>query len=159
MPMWIFGFVAWAGRLRSERRLHCRFPDVERAVARLAPRPWLMIHGEKDAYIGPAIARRLFAEAQRAEGTAGSCPKAKHNRCRELQPEAYAERIAAFFRRFAPRGRSRPTSGPPRDAAPRRRSRNPRPPWPGGLAASATGVLRRREPPESARAAHAAVRD
>ena len=56
MPVWVFRFVAWAGRVRSERRLKCRFPDVEKAVARLSPRPWLMIHGEKDAYIVPAIA-------------------------------------------------------------------------------------------------------
>ena len=37
----------------SERKLHCRFPDVEAAARRLSPRPWLAIHGEKDTYIGP----------------------------------------------------------------------------------------------------------
>ena len=62
-------FVGWAGRLRSQRRLDCRFPDVERAVARLAPRPWLMIHGEKDAYIGPDDRPRPLRPGRRAQGT------------------------------------------------------------------------------------------
>ena len=134
MPTWIFQFVAWAGRVRSERRLNCRFPDVERAVARLAPRPWLMIHGEKDAYIGPAIARTLFAEASEPKEL-WIVPKAKHNRCREVEPEAYAERVVGFLRRFAPRrslmSRSSPTTRPerpvvlifvPRRSPPRHRS-------------------------------------
>ncbi len=40
--------------LAHERRLQCRFPSVEAAAARLAPRPWFMIHGEADSYISPA---------------------------------------------------------------------------------------------------------
>ncbi len=102
MPIWVFKFLAWTARVRSERRLNCRFPDVERAVARLAPRPWLMIHGEKDAYIGPAIAQALFAEANDPKEL-WVVPRAKHNRCREMAPEAYAERVSGFLRRFAPR--------------------------------------------------------
>ena len=102
MPIWIFRFVAWAGRVRSERRLNCRFPDVERAVSRLSPRPWLMIHGEKDAYIGTSIARTLFAEASEPKEL-WIVPKAKHNRCREMGPEAYSARVIDFLRRFAPR--------------------------------------------------------
>ena len=77
-------------------------PSVERAVAKIAPRPWLMIHGEKDAYIGMDIAKRLFERAGEPKEL-WVVPKAKHNRCREVQPEAYAEHVAAFFRRFAPR--------------------------------------------------------
>ena len=102
MPSALFRFVAWAGRVRSERRLHCRFPDVERAVARLSPRPWLMIHGQKDAYISPEIARGLFAEAREPKEI-WIVPKAKHNRCREVAPDEYAGRVVGFLRRFAPR--------------------------------------------------------
>jgi len=107
MPLWIFQFLAWAGRVRSEKRLGCKFPDVENAVARLAPRPWLMIHGAKDAYIGPAIARALFDEADEPKEL-WIVPGAKHNRCREMEPEAYPERVAEFFLRFAPRQTSSP---------------------------------------------------
>jgi len=102
LPGWIFAFVAWAGRVRTQYRRDCRFPDVERAVAKLGPRPWLMIHGEKDAYIGPEIARTLFAEAKGPKDL-WIVPKAKHNRCREAMPEAYRERLRDFFRRSGPR--------------------------------------------------------
>lgn len=102
MPLWVFQFLGWVGRVRSEKRLRCRFPDIERAAARLAPRPWLMIHGEKDAYIVPAIARSLFAHAREPKEL-WIVPKAKHNRCRNLAPAEYAERVAGFLRKYAPR--------------------------------------------------------
>lgn len=102
VPIWVFRFVGWAGRVRSERRLGCRFPDVERAAARLAPRPWLMIHGARDAYIGPDIARALFAEA-RDPKEIWIVPQAKHNRCREVAPDEYVVRVRGFLGRSAPR--------------------------------------------------------
>ena len=102
MPLLTFRWLAWTGRMRSERRLKCRFPDVENAAARLAPRPWLMIHGGKDAYIGPDIARGLFAEAREPKEF-WLVPKAKHNRCREVDPDEYAARVRDFLARYAPR--------------------------------------------------------
>jgi pimeloyl-ACP methyl ester carboxylesterase len=102
MPMVVFEFLTWSARKRVQGKRKCRFPHVERGVARLAPRPLLMIHGEKDSYIGPDIARGLFA-------TAGDprelwiVPKAKHNRCREVAGEEYSDRVAAFFVASAPR--------------------------------------------------------
>ena len=117
MPVSVFCFVGWAGRLRSERRLNCRFPDVERAVARLTPRPWLMIHGEKDSYIGPEIVMRLFDRARQPKES-WIVPGAKHNRCREVEPEVYGSRIASFFRSNAPRRRLRATSSAPSVVSP-----------------------------------------
>jgi pimeloyl-ACP methyl ester carboxylesterase len=102
MPLWIFRLMAWTARVRSERRLNCRFPDVEKAVARLAPRAWLMIHGEKDAYIGTDIARTLFAYAGEPKEM-WVVPKAKHNRCLGVSPAAYAERVTNYLRQYAPR--------------------------------------------------------
>ena len=102
LPLWLLNYLGWITRVRSEKRLHCRFPDVEQAVARIAPRPWLLIHGEKDAYIGPEIARRLFEEANDPKEI-WIVPRAKHNRCREVEPEVYADRVAGFFARSAPR--------------------------------------------------------
>jgi fermentation-respiration switch protein FrsA (DUF1100 family) len=135
MPTWIFRFAGWAGRVRSERRLNCRFPDVERAVARLGPRPWLMIHGEKDAYIGPEIARRLFAEASEPKEL-WVVPQAKHNRCREMAPEAYADRVAGFLRRWAPRREPQPV-----EPAAAHRPETPAPSPPRGRDGLATSVL------------------
>jgi pimeloyl-ACP methyl ester carboxylesterase len=110
MPRWLYHVLACSGRRQSERRLNCRFPDVERAVARLAPRPWLMIHGGRDTYISPAIVRSLF---RRGNGPKELwlVPDAKHNRCRECAPEAYLARLLDFCDRFAPR---RPVAAPPR---------------------------------------------
>lgn len=113
MPIALFAYVGWCGRVYSQKRLACHFPDVERAVARIAPRPWLMIHGAKDAYIGPDIARKLFARAGDPKDH-WIVPGAKHNRCREVQPVAYAERISNFLKLYAPR---RPLPSEPQFAA------------------------------------------
>jgi pimeloyl-ACP methyl ester carboxylesterase len=102
IPMWLFGFLAWRGRLGTERSLNCRFPSVEAAVARLAPRPWLMIHGERDTYIGPEIARNLFDQGDDPQEL-WLVPNAKHNRCRETAPDDYAEKVLSFLERYAPR--------------------------------------------------------
>ena len=95
------------------RRLSC----FERAVARLSPRPWLMIHGAKDAYIGPEIARRLFEEAREPKEL-WIVPGAKHNRCRDINPAAYRERVAGFIREYAPR-RTQPAVAAPPAVTPR----------------------------------------
>jgi pimeloyl-ACP methyl ester carboxylesterase len=102
MPIWMFAFAGWAGRMSSQARLGRQYPDMERAVGRLAPRPWLMIHGEKDAYIRPEIAEELFVRAREPKDL-WIVPGAKHNRCRELEPDVYRLRIVDFFRRYAPR--------------------------------------------------------
>jgi pimeloyl-ACP methyl ester carboxylesterase len=108
IPRWLYRVLAWSGRRQSERRLNCQFPHVERAVGRLAPRPWLMIHGARDAYISPKIAEGLFRCASGPKEL-WLVPDAKHNRCREREPEAYAARLLDFVDRFAPR---RPVTAP-----------------------------------------------
>ena len=102
MPDWLLAFAGWAGRRTTEKRLGRKYLDVERAVSRIAPRPWFAIHGEKDVYIGPDIARSLFAHAREPKEL-WIVPDAKHNRCREREPDAYRLRILDFFRRYAPR--------------------------------------------------------
>jgi uncharacterized protein len=106
LPAWFFEVIVnmagWSGRIRSEWRLKCRFPDVETAVARVSPRPWFMIHGEDDAYISAEIARRFFARARDPKHL-WMVPRAKHNRCREVDPEAYRSQVSDFLQRYAPR--------------------------------------------------------
>jgi len=102
IPDFCYHYVSWIARLSTQRRLGCKFPDVERAVARLGPRPWLAIHGEKDTYIGPGIAKDLFDRAKEPKDlwiVAG----AKHNGCQKKEPEAYAARLLDFADRYAPR--------------------------------------------------------
>ena len=112
VPMWLYNLLARVGRRRSERRHNCCFLEVETAVRRLGLRPWLMIHGERDAYIGPDIARALF-DCGRGPKELWLVPEAKHNRCREREPEAYTARILDFLDRIGPR-RLNPI--PPRQA-------------------------------------------
>jgi uncharacterized protein len=118
-PRWLYLVLARAGRLMSERRRRCRFPDAERAVARLSPRPWLMIHGQRDTYVNPDIVEELF---KRGNGPKEMwlVPDAKHNRCREREPEAYAGHLLDFLDRYAPRRpiTEAPALAPPPDPAP-----------------------------------------
>jgi pimeloyl-ACP methyl ester carboxylesterase len=102
IPRWLYAFLGWLSRRISERRLNCKFLNVEAAVAKLAPRPWLMIHGERDAYIPPEIARRLFDYGDGPKHL-WIVPEAKHNKCRDRDPEAYDARLADFLVRYAPR--------------------------------------------------------
>lgn len=102
VPNVTYGYLAWVGRARTQWKLGCRYSNVERAVARLAPRPWLAIHGQKDAYIGVAIAEGLFRLGGQPKEL-WVVPAAKHNRCRDKDPQAYAARVLDFVSRCAPR--------------------------------------------------------
>jgi uncharacterized protein len=117
MPVCVFEFLGWAARFRTQIKLHCRYADVERGAARLAPRPWLAIHGQKDAYIGVDIARALFARAGEPKEL-WIVEGAKHNRCREKDPAAYSERVSSFVRRFAPRDLPAPAPARASDVTP-----------------------------------------
>jgi pimeloyl-ACP methyl ester carboxylesterase len=115
-PHGVFSLLGALARRRAERRLACRFPDIEAAANRLSPRPWLMIHGAKDAYIGPEIAERLFAHAAEPKEL-WIVPGAKHNRCRESDPGAYAARVEAFLQANSPR-RLAPAAAPSAEDSP-----------------------------------------
>jgi pimeloyl-ACP methyl ester carboxylesterase len=81
-------------KLRKERRTH--YPSMEKAIGRLSPRPLFMIHGEKDTYIKPAIARDLFALA-RAPKEFWLVAGAKHNQALHVAGEAYHAQLIEFF--------------------------------------------------------------
>ncbi|MFI5459307.1 MAG: alpha/beta hydrolase [Isosphaerales bacterium] len=102
VPVWVYIILSWSARRQAERRLNCRFPSVEAAAARLAPRPWLLIHGERDSFISPEIARGLF-KCGKTPRELWLVPEARHNGCRECDPAAYAARLVDFLKRFAPR--------------------------------------------------------
>jgi len=107
MPTAVFALLSVGSRWRSQWRMKRIFPNIERAASRLSPRPLLMIHGARDNYIGPQIARGLFDEAREPKSL-WLVPEAKHNRCREKAPEEYRRRVSAFFRQAAPRGDAAP---------------------------------------------------
>jgi pimeloyl-ACP methyl ester carboxylesterase len=96
LPAWYYGLFADTTMRRIRRGNNCRFPRLESALPRLAPRPLLMIHGGADTYIKPEIASALFARARRpkefwlVEG-------AKHNQALQVAGDAYRQRVLAFF--------------------------------------------------------------
>jgi fermentation-respiration switch protein FrsA (DUF1100 family) len=97
LPSWYYGLIGLVGLRRTARERRCRFPHLEPALPRLAPRPLLMIHGEADNYIKPEMARALFDHAREpkefwlVEG-------AKHNQALQGPHGAeYRERVLRFF--------------------------------------------------------------
>jgi fermentation-respiration switch protein FrsA (DUF1100 family) len=76
---------------------------AERAIARLAPRPVFLIHGDADHVILPDNARRLYAAAQMPK-TLWVVPGADHmsedgKSPHALQPAEYERRVGGFFER------------------------------------------------------------
>jgi pimeloyl-ACP methyl ester carboxylesterase len=98
LPNWYLGIVRDAVLADVERDLGCRFLSLERAIGRIAPRPLLMIHGGRDSYIRPALARRFY-ELAREPRELWVVEGARHNACLETAADQYRERVREFFRK------------------------------------------------------------
>jgi len=88
LPEWYYGLYADSGLRRIQQDNHCRFPHLERALARLAPRPLLMIHGGADTYIKPEMAQALFARARQPKDF-WLVEGAKHNQALQVAGDTY----------------------------------------------------------------------
>jgi uncharacterized protein len=95
---WYYGLLARTGVRRLERARGTRFPDVERALGRFAPRPLLMIHGADDTYIKADMTRRLFRYA-RGPKELWIVEGAKHNQAISVAGDEYRRRVREFFDR------------------------------------------------------------
>jgi pimeloyl-ACP methyl ester carboxylesterase len=96
LPRWFYSLIA-EGALRSLRRAHgWRFPHLESALRRLAPRPLFMIHGGADNYIKPEMARELFDRAKSPKEL-WIVEGAKHNQALTIAGDEYRRRVVAFF--------------------------------------------------------------
>jgi len=96
LPSWYYGVVGLAGLRLIERERRCHFPHLERALAKLAPRPLLMIHGEFDNYIRREMAETLFGYARTAKEF-WLVTGAKHNQALHLCGDEYRQRVLTFF--------------------------------------------------------------
>jgi fermentation-respiration switch protein FrsA (DUF1100 family) len=120
LPSWYYGIIGKYGLRLVEKERDCRFPHLERSLARSRPRPFLMIHGGGDTYIKPEMARALFDRAPEpkefwlVEG-------AKHNQAQQLAADEYRQRVLDFFNRHlatppetdvSPNGTGGPTPSP-----------------------------------------------
>ena len=110
IPQFYYRVIAFFALRLVRRERHCGFPSLETALARLGPRPLLMIHGAQDQYIRPEMARKLFE-------LAGGSPEnrefwlvegAKHNQALNVANAEYHERVLSFFERHLAGGVARP---------------------------------------------------
>jgi pimeloyl-ACP methyl ester carboxylesterase len=97
LPRWHIALVRDRVLAGVERDLGFRFIRLERAIRRLAPRPLLMIHGGRDSYIRPDIARDFF-ECAGEPRELWIVPGARHNVCLETAGDEYRQRVLEFFR-------------------------------------------------------------
>jgi fermentation-respiration switch protein FrsA (DUF1100 family) len=96
LPSWYYGVIGRIGLRQIERERQCHFPDLEKYVGRLAPRPLLMIHGEADTYIKPEMACAVFERA-RDPKEFWLVEGAKHNQALQADPGEYRARVLSFF--------------------------------------------------------------
>jgi fermentation-respiration switch protein FrsA (DUF1100 family) len=69
----------------------------EKAVARIAPRPILFIHGDADPRIPLEHSLRLYVAAGNPSDELWVVPGAGHVQSFAIEPDAYAARVLAFF--------------------------------------------------------------
>lgn len=69
-----------------------------REIARISPRPVLIIHTDADKLTGPAAGHRLF-EAAKEPKSLWAVPDAEHGRVHDKYPAEYEARVLDFFNR------------------------------------------------------------
>jgi fermentation-respiration switch protein FrsA (DUF1100 family) len=95
-PSWYFGVIARIGVREVGRERGVVYPDIERLIGKLSPRPLLMIHGGADSYIKPSMTRDLFNHARRPKEL-WIVEGAKHNQALQVAGDEYRRRVVAFF--------------------------------------------------------------
>ena len=104
LPALLGPIIVFAAGLRLG--LDLRQADPIRWIDRLAPRPALFIHGERDPFVPIAEVEAMLARAgqgTRPETGAGQelwrVPEAGHRDVHLRQPETYRRRVIEFFNR------------------------------------------------------------
>jgi len=68
-----------------------------KSIARIAPRPILLIHGEADTQISVDNSKQLFAAAHNPLVQLWTVPEAGHIQSYETEPVAYLDHVLTFF--------------------------------------------------------------
>jgi alpha-beta hydrolase superfamily lysophospholipase len=93
---WYYGLIARVGVKKVGRERGVTYPNVERLIGRLSPRPLLMIHGGADTYIKPTMTQDLFRYA-RLPKELWVVEGAKHNQALQVAGDEYRRRVTEFF--------------------------------------------------------------
>lgn len=97
LPASIYWFLRVWSLAVLNRRIKCRFPSVDKAVASMKKTALLFINGEKDGYISYQQAQRLYAVANTPNKELWIVPEARHNEAAVVASREYQERIVAFL--------------------------------------------------------------
>jgi alpha-beta hydrolase superfamily lysophospholipase len=97
-PDTFWRFLVWWLMRFAQPKLGCRFLSVAKALREMQPRPILFVHGRRDSYIREDQTRLLYAKAPSPKYL-WIVDEAKHNQSVTVEPEQYAARTVAFFRR------------------------------------------------------------
>ena len=119
-------FLRWCMMHFARREFRCTFPSVRKALQRMAPRPMLFIHGEKDSYLPVEQTQMLYALAGQPKNM-WIAPGARHNQAVLMHPETYARLTTGFFDRYLARitPSSEPTSETAGETIPERAETQP----------------------------------
>ena len=98
-PEIFWKLLVWLLMKFAQPRLGCRYPSVRRALKEMQPRPVFFIHGRRDSYIRQAQSELLYNEAPLPKYL-WLVDQAKHNQSVIVEPEHYAGRTIAFFRKY-----------------------------------------------------------
>ena len=98
-PPEFWRFLRWCVILTCRFKFKCQFPSVRKTLARMVPRPILLIHGERDSYIPVEQSRLLYAQSPQPRYL-WVVARAKHNQSVDVQPELYARHTSDFFDRY-----------------------------------------------------------
>jgi pimeloyl-ACP methyl ester carboxylesterase len=96
-PVWHLRATMRVVQWISQVRRRCRYTNLESWLPRLRTRPVLLIAGEADTYVAPAISRDLCRRMQPACNGVWVVPDAKHNMARQVAPDSYDRMLASFF--------------------------------------------------------------
>ncbi len=101
IPFWHIRITLAITQWLSQKRRGCRYTNLERWLPGLRDRPVLMIAGSRDTYVHPEISSMLFNRIGRDHATLWMVEGAKHNVARQVDPEAYDNRLVDFFSRLS----------------------------------------------------------
>jgi pimeloyl-ACP methyl ester carboxylesterase len=117
-PPQFWQFVRWLLERCTKRALNSKYPSLRKAIRRSPPRPWFLIHGQRDNYVPQEQARLLYEMAPEPKYL-WIAPGCRHNQSVTRYPEEYAQRTVAFFDRYLGGVLETPLSFPAVESSPR----------------------------------------
>lgn len=101
LPRFFWDLLSTGAVQIMQHRHNVRYIRLERRIRKLAGRPILLINGERDPYVTPAVANRLFSYAK-APKELWLVKRAKHNGSLDADPAAYRNKVRNFFLKHLP---------------------------------------------------------